>query len=162
MPRVQSLTIRRCLWAVLLCAIAWVGHAGSGDLPLLRAKAYLQISPAGQAELDALFATLEDAVAADEAQPDPVVVVLHGPEARRFLRRNYLDNQTLVDRAAKLQAFDRIELRMCETWMRSNGVGRGDLLPFVDTIPLAPAEVERLEREGYLPFSRVVPSTPLL
>ena len=159
MPR---LTMRRCVCTVLLCAVAMAGQTEPGDLPLLQSKAYLQISPAGQAELEALFATLEDAVAAGEAQPDPVVVVLHGPEARRFLRRNYLDNQPLVDRAAKLRAFDRIELRMCETWMRSNGVGRGDLLPFVDTIPLAPAEVERLEREGYLPFSRIVPSTPLL
>jgi len=90
------------------------------------------------------------------------VVVLHGTEARRFLHHNYLDNQPLVDRAAKLQAFQRIELRMCETWMRANGVSRGDLLPFVDTIPLAPAEVERLEREGYLPYGTRAPSTPLL
>jgi len=67
-----------------------------------------------------------------------------------------------VDRAAKLEAFDRVTLRMCETWMRNNGVNRSDLLPFVDTIPLAPAEVERLEKEGYLPYGTRPPTSPLL
>src|SRR6056297_374648 len=90
-PYMQSkpgLTMRRCLWTLLFAAVAMVGHADTGDRPLLQSKAYLQVSPGGPAELEALFATLEDAVAADEAQPDPVVVVLHGPQARRFLRHN--------------------------------------------------------------------------
>jgi intracellular sulfur oxidation DsrE/DsrF family protein len=151
---------------LIACWLALGAYAesppSSESNPLLESRVYLQISPRGTDELDALLTTLEDSVAADESQPDPVVVVLHGPEASRFLRRSYLDNQALVDRAAKLEAFDRIELRMCETWMRSNGVVREDLLPFVDTVPLAPEEVERLEQEGYLPFSAVRPNNPLL
>lgn len=158
--------LRLALSLLLMCSVPSGAEAASPTIaesnPLLESRVYLQISPEGTEELDELFATLEDAVAANEPQPDPVVVVLHGPEASRFLRRNYLQNQPLVDRAAKLRAFDRIDLRMCETWMRGNGVDREDLLPFVDTVPLAPEEVDRLERDGYLPYGAVRPGNPLL
>lgn len=155
----------RLLPALLATAMLWVpgpGPAGAdGPAPLLQSRVFLQISPRGSDDLEELFAALEASVAAGEAQPDPVVIVLHGPEARPFLRSNYLDNQALVDRAAKLKAFNRIDMRMCETWMRSNGIGTDELLPFVDTVPLAPEEVLRLERDGYLPYSAVQRS-PLL
>ncbi|MEQ8857628.1 MAG: hypothetical protein RIC56_03190 [Pseudomonadales bacterium] len=155
---------RSLLVVVLLGALAAAGQTppGGADQGPLRSRVYLQISPDGSEELEALFSTLEDSVAAGEVQPDPVVIVLHGPEALPFLRSNYRNNQMLVDRAAKLRAFERIDLRMCETWMRSNGVGRDQLLPFVNTIPLAPEEVRRLERDGYLPYSAVRPHSPLL
>lgn len=155
--------------ALTWLAAAWLLAAGSATAdravesnPLLESKVYLQISPRGSEELAELFDTLEDSVAAGEAQSDPVVIVLHGPEALPFLRRNYLANQALVDRAAKLLAFHRIEMRMCETWMRQNGVGSDELLPFVDTVPYAPEEVERLERDGYLPYREVKTSSGLL
>lgn len=130
--------------------------------PLIQSRLYLEVSPRGREELDELLDTLEASIAAGERQPDPVVVILHGPEARPFLRSNYLDNQLLVDRAAKLQAFNRIDLRMCETWMRTNGIDREQLLPFIGTVPFAPEEVERLEGEGYLPFSKVRAPSSLL
>lgn len=130
--------------------------------PLLRSRVYLQISPDGSDDLAELFDTLEASVAAGEDQSEPVVIVLHGPEAYPFLRSHYLDNQTLVDRAAKLDAFGRINLRMCETWMRSNGIGPDELLPFVDPVPYAPDEVERLEQDGYLRYDDLPAPTSLL
>lgn len=157
--------LRRLVTLVLVAGIAWA-HATVGDSralqPLQSSKVYLQISPDGRDDLDALFRTLEDSVAAGEPQSEPVVIVLHGPEALPFIRRNYPENRAIVDRAAKLEAFDRIELRMCETWMRLNGFNEDDLLPFVETVPLAPAEVERLERDGYMPFHPAPPRSGLL
>lgn len=151
--------------ALLLALAMAAAHAAAdepGHRPLLQSKVFLQISPDGRKDLEALFHALEDSVAAGESQNEPVIIVLHGPEALPFIRRNYLEHQSLVDRAAKLQAFNRIELRMCETWMRNNGFDEGDLLPFVGTVPLAPAEVERLERDGYVPYSPVMPRSDLL
>lgn len=138
----------------LAAALAWP-EAASGEItasPLLDTPVYLQISPDGRDDLEALFDALEASVAADEHQSEPVIIVLHGPEALPFVRRNYPEHQAIVDRAAKLQAFGRIELRMCETWMRRHGFDQRDLLPFVSTIPLAPAEIERLEQDGYVRF----------
>ncbi|HEX7037077.1 MAG TPA: hypothetical protein VF210_14980 [Pseudomonadales bacterium] len=142
------------LWLVALIAAAavWSQPETVGRPPLLDSRVYLQISPDGQDDLEALFQALEDSVAANEPQSDPVIIVLHGPEAEPFIRANYLAHRSLVDRAAKLQAFNRIELRMCETWLRRNGYDEDDLLPFVRTVPFAPAEVEQLERHGYVRF----------
>lgn len=149
----------RPLASVLITALMLLGGsclAGADETPpanpLLQSKVYLQISPRGSEDLAELFTTLEESVAAGETQTDPVVIVLHGPEALPFLRSNYLANRELVDRAARLLAFDRIEMRMCETWMRNNGIRPEELLPFVETVPFAPEEVERLERDGYLRY----------
>lgn len=153
------------LLLIAACAMGWPAAAaaeGSSPPSLLQSKVYLQISPDGEDDLAALFDTLEDSVAAGEQQPDPVVILLHGPEARSFLRSEYLANQSLVDRAAKLKAFDRVDFRMCETWMRTNGIGRDELLPFVDTVPLAPEEVEKLEQDGYLPLQGLPRASNLL
>lgn len=150
--------LRRLLALVLVvCFAPCPPAAGAGEPPLHSSRTYLQISPDGAADLEHLFRALEDSLAADEPQAEPVIIVLHGPEALPFIRRNYPANREIVDRAARLRAFERVELRMCETWMRSNGFDRDDLLPFVDTVPLAPAEVERLERDGYLPYRPAAP-----
>jgi intracellular sulfur oxidation DsrE/DsrF family protein len=156
-------SLRALLLAALL--MTWLGPVAAEGIkssPLLETRTYLQISPDGQDDLLALFDALEASVAAGEQQPDPVVIVLHGPEARPFLRSNYLANRSMVDRAAKLKAFNRVDMRMCETWMRNNGVKPGDLQPFVDTVPLAPDEVERLERDGYLPYKEARQASSLL
>lgn len=143
---------------IAFCARALADTGASiGERPPISSRVYLQISPDGQDDLEDLFGMLEDSVAANEPQQDPVIIVLHGPEALPFIRRNYLEHRDIVDRAAKLRAFDRIQLLMCETWMRNNGIDRDDLLPFVDTVPLAPAEVERLERDGYVPYRPAAP-----
>ena len=148
--------LRHLLALVLAAGIAGAHATGSKDAepaPLLSSKVYLEISPAGRDDLEALFRALEESLAADEPQAEPVVIILQGPEALPFIRRNYLNNKDIVDRAARLEAFHRIDLRMCEFWMRENGFDEDDLLPFVDTVPLAPAEVERLEKDGYISFS---------
>ncbi len=82
----------------------------------------------------------------------PVNFVLHGPEVHVLLKKNYLDNQALVDLAAKLSAFGIIDLKVCETWMGGNRVRREDLPSFVTTVPYGPAETRRLQKEGYVYF----------
>lgn len=83
---------------------------------------------------------------------EPIQFVLHGEEARLFFRKNYLENKVLVDRAARLDAFDVIDIRVCETWLRYNDESVSQLYPFVETVPFGPAEEKRLLSEGYLYF----------
>lgn len=83
----------------------------------------------------------------------PVVFVLHGPEAKALLLSNYNQNQVLMDMAARLSAFELVDIRVCRTWMGGNGVDERDLPPFVTTVPYGPAEIERLlEQENYVYF----------
>lgn len=86
-----------------------------------------------------MFEVLErlDALASSASgfpRHDPVVV-LHGDEALAFTSAEYAVYTESVDRAARLEAFGLLDVRICENWMRANGVMRGDLPSFVDTVP---------------------------
>lgn len=96
-----------------------------------------------------------DEVASDTAGfpvHEPVVMVLHGDEAQTFTRANYAMYKDVVDRAARLEAFGLLDVRICERWMRSRGVMQSDLPSFVETVPDGMAEERRLEQAGYLRF----------
>ncbi|MEM8767630.1 MAG: hypothetical protein AAGE43_09315 [Pseudomonadota bacterium] len=112
-------------------------------------KSYLEVSPHGRADLEALMTTLEGYLDRGLPMNDPVIVILHGSEADSFTSRGYERNRMLIDRAALLSAYELLDFRMCETWMSENDVQRDDLPAFIETVPFAPEEVERLEAEGY-------------
>jgi intracellular sulfur oxidation DsrE/DsrF family protein len=82
-----------------------------------------------------------------------VAFVLHGPEVRILLRKNYLQNKAVVDKAAALSALGVVEIKACRTWMGGDGIDPADLQFFVETVPYGPSEVRRLvERENYINF----------
>ncbi len=84
---------------------------------------------------------------------NPVVFLLHGPEALSFFKTNYKKNKELADLAAKLSAYGVADINVCETWMGSKRLDKNDLLPFVSTVPYAPESVKQLvEKEGYIFF----------
>jgi intracellular sulfur oxidation DsrE/DsrF family protein len=118
-------------------------------------RLFLEVSPQNRADLDSLFATLEQSLEQSLPADDPVVVVLHGEEAFSFTRDHYLNNRTLIDRAARLDAYRMIEVRMCETWMKDNAIGPDDIPAFIEPVRFAPEEIERLEAEGYTPYDSV-------
>lgn len=80
---------------------------------------------------------------------EPVALVLHGAEIDIFRRKNYRDNKSLVDLAARLDAFNIVDLKVCERWMGENGVLQSDIPPFLETVPFGPDEVKRLSKAGY-------------
>lgn len=128
---------------------AWTGLAFAADGTPGR---YVEVSPENTEALADLLTRIDALTTPDLSDFDPVVIIVHGPEAPVFLRRNYGSNKALVDLAARLDALGIADVRMCETWMAHNGVVREDLAPFVDTVRLAPEEVERLEEGGYVRF----------
>ena len=118
-------------------------------------RTYLEVSPHDQEDLQSLLTTVESSHQGGMPTADPIVVILHGQEAFSFVRSNYAQNKSLVDHAARLDAYELIDVRICETWMNSNGVQREDLPAFIDTVPYAPEEIRRLEAEGYAPYDSV-------
>lgn len=90
------------------------------------------------------------------SQPRPhsdkpeIALVLHGPELSYFAIKNYSKHRELVDLAAKLDAFQAIEIKACRTKMREYELEPADLPAFIEIVPFGPAEVQRLEGEGYL------------
>ena len=119
-------------------------------------RTYLEVSPDGSDDLTALLGELEVSLASGlPVSTDPVVVVLHGSEAVSFTASGYHANRELVDRAARLDAYRLIDVRICETWMTDNGIERSEIPAFVEPVPYAPEEIERLQAEGYVPRDSV-------
>ena len=119
------------------------------------ARSYLEVSPNNEADLDSLLMAIEETLSEDAFTQSPVVVILHGEEARSFTRGKYLEKKGLVDRAAMLSAYDLIDVRMCQTWMNENDIKQSDIPPFIETVPYAPEEIERLKEQGFIPYEPV-------
>lgn len=79
-----------------------------------------------------------------------IALVLHGPEVEIFARKNYTKYRHIVDRAARLSAEGVIEVKMCQTEMRSRDIRDEDVPGFVELVPYGPDEKERLQRRGYV------------
>ncbi len=84
---------------------------------------------------------------------EPVAFVLHGPEVAVFFKDNYRQYKRIVDLAARLSAFEVLEIKVCETRMGVLGRNKSVLQPFVDTVPFGPREIDRLlDDEHYVYF----------
>ncbi|MFQ3324926.1 MAG: intracellular sulfur oxidation DsrE/DsrF family protein [Pseudomonadales bacterium] len=89
----------------------------------------------------------------DLPQQSPVAVILHGAEARAFLREDYSQNKPLVNLAARLTALGAVDIQVCEVWMGSQSLDAKKLQPFVGIVPYGPSETRRLvAEENYIYF----------
>jgi len=83
----------------------------------------------------------------------PIALVLHGPEVEIFFRENYQRYKNIVDLAARLSAFQVVDIKICRTRLRFLGKNETSLFPFVGTVAFGPEEIVRLtEEEGYVRF----------
>ena len=113
---------------------------------------FFDVSDHTAEELQALLMRIEEIT---EASPETfdkleIVMILHGPDIGLFTQSNYEQNQQLIDLAAKLDAFNVVDMKVCETAMNSLGVNPNEIPPFIESVPYAPAEIERLQQEGYI------------
>lgn len=87
-------------------------------------------------------------------QADPfrqsIVVVLHGDEIPFFAIDNFAQYSELMHRAQSLTVAGPVEFRMCRIAARGHGLEPGDIHGFVQIVPMADAEIVRLQQEqGY-------------
>jgi len=80
-------------------------------------------------------------------QHSRIAIVLHGNELQLFQKSNYASNRSVVERARLLDEDDIIDIKACQTMMRTLHIEQQDLPGFIEQVPFAPAEIERLERE---------------
>lgn len=83
----------------------------------------------------------------DPDQHGRIAIVLHGDELELFRKNNYAANQSIVERARLLDQEQIIDIKACQTKMRFLGIGEDELPSFIEQVPFAPAEIERLEKE---------------
>jgi len=129
-----------------------VANAAPKDQGPQKLQALVQLHTAE--ELRSLLSRAEQ-IANGEAEyntDEPIALVLHGSEIEIFKRSNYRDNKDLVDLAARLDAFNVVDLKVCRRWMGENNLSEGDLPPFLEAVPYGGEEIQRLDGAGYAYF----------
>jgi intracellular sulfur oxidation DsrE/DsrF family protein len=119
-----------------------------------RVRAVLDISVHTIEGLRVLFDRAEQLAMRPQAQgvDDSIVLILHGPEVEFFSIKNYDKYKDIVDQAARLDAFDVVDVKICQSMMGLRGVARDDIPAFIEQVPVGPDEVEQLVQEGYVTF----------
>lgn len=123
--------------------------------PELENKSYLfDVSQNSIEELKALLVRAEEVSQTHPADFEDleIVMVIHGPDIDLFTNKNYGKNQELIDLAARLDAYDVIDMKVCERTMESRGVERKDIPPFIESVPFAPVEIKQRLQNGYINF----------
>ncbi len=119
-------------------------------------KAYIaEIELHTAAELHSVLKRADQLFNGDDfvAGSQPVQFILHGAEAKALQQNQYQKNKALVDLAARLSAFQVVEIRVCETWMRGQKIDAKTLPPFIGTVANGPKEKQRLmKKQGYTYF----------
>jgi uncharacterized protein len=116
-------------------------------------KSYLfDVSDHSLEELELLLKRAQEISQFDKKNYDDleIVMILHGPDIDWFTQQNYEKNRQLIDLAAELDAFDIIDMKVCETSMNRRGVKREDIPAFIESVPYAPDEMKKLTEEGYI------------
>jgi intracellular sulfur oxidation DsrE/DsrF family protein len=86
----------------------------------------------------------------DPDQHSRIAIVLHGDELQLFQEQNYSTNMSVVERARLLDQDNIIDIKACQTMMRTLQIGQNELPSFIEQVPFAPAEIERLQvEEGF-------------
>ena len=76
-----------------------------------------------------------------------IALVLHGQELQLFRKSNYEEFMQIVDKARLLDEQKLIDIKACQTVMQNLRIERSELPDFIEQVPLAPVEIERLVRE---------------
>lgn len=153
--RPRAVVARHSLSSLLLAAALALSQAAfaeslhSGNVQSPGFIAQIQSHDAN--ELSAILGRLDILLKSGNEFPSsqPLALVLHGEEVRAFLRSNYTENSDLVDLAARLDAFDAVQIQVCETWLRDAQIEKSELPPFIDTVPYGPAQEKALLEQGY-------------
>ncbi len=76
-----------------------------------------------------------------------IVLVIHGDAIPRFAIKHFSKNQAVMRRAQSLTVGDTVSIRICAAAARQRGFEASDFHGFVELVPMADAEIVRLQRE---------------
>jgi len=121
--------------------------------PEIENKSYLfDVTDHSIEELEALLVRAEEV---SQTHPKDfedleIVMIIHGPDIDLFTSQNYEQNKQLIDLASRLDAYDVIDMKVCEKTMSLRGVERQDIPSFIESVPYAPIEIKQRLQDGYI------------
>jgi len=78
-----------------------------------------------------------------------IVVVIHDGAIQLFANGTPKHHQDLARRAQDLAIGDVIQFRLCQASAKMQGFSRSDFEDFIKLVPMADAEIVRLQHDGY-------------
>jgi len=143
---VRFVRVRRLLLQILPgLAIVFQVHAQGDAVP---PGFVFGVTVSSAEQLDVVLDRAEDLRALfKQGDHNRIAIVLHGDELRLFQKNNYSSNQSLVERARLLDEDNIIDIKACQTKMRLLDIEQSELPGFIEQVPFAPVEIERLEKE---------------
>lgn len=155
------LALKRCLFGVIALLFA-TAAAADPQAPWGRATAKAVdyqprkvVYDVGVSDAEAFSQVLDRASYLNNIyESDPfqasIVLVLHGKEIDFFATAAFPKYKELMVRAQSLTVGDVISIRICRAAAHGRGLEPGDLHGFVEVVPMADAEIVRLQQEeGY-------------
>jgi intracellular sulfur oxidation DsrE/DsrF family protein len=135
----------------LVCFSAWAQNddVALNAVPDANEKGYVfDITVENVQQLEAIFKRAENLKG--QFTPDQygrIALVLHGDELRLFKKSNYSRFMSIVDKARELDNNHLVDIKACQTAMKYLHIERSDLPDFIEQVPYAPVEIDRLVRE---------------
>jgi intracellular sulfur oxidation DsrE/DsrF family protein len=151
-------------WGVFLLPVlaltAHAGHVGAngmapwGSAPVIQQtysgqKVVFDTTAGSPAGLTSVLdrASLLSILNGADPLDNKIVIVLHGGAIPFFAIKNYAKNKDLMHRAQSLSVGGVVEYRMCQAAARLLGYKPEDIHGFVKMVPMADAEIVRLQQE---------------
>jgi uncharacterized protein len=150
--------------AVLMIALLWISFSqaeesepwGRASLEPIKYKPQKVVYDVAVSNID-MFENVLDRVSylnnIYRADPfdESLVIVLHGDEIPFFAVSNFPKYRDIMQRAQSLTIAGPVEFRMCKVAAKGHGFEPADIHGFVKVVPMADAEIIRLQQEeGYV------------
>ncbi len=157
---VSKLTLRNIISSLLLMlflvpACSFAGETGTvttKPVPDKKGHYLFSVTLHTEKEIESLLTRAESlsrSLKSRKKNHAGIALVLHGSEIAMFNRKNYKKFRSIVDKAARLDANDVLEIKVCKTLMDDMNISKEDIPSFVEIVPYGPDEEDRLLRQGY-------------
>lgn len=135
------------LFSLLTTCYAFSSSAETVYTP---AKAVYDVTANNKSELNHLLdrAALLQRIYNNDPMDASIILVIHESAIKSFSKNNR-DNRELIQRADDLSAGDIIHFRLCSASAKIQGYSKDDFPAFIRPVPMADAEIIKLQNLGY-------------
>ncbi len=136
--------------AIAAPAAPW-GHGKTVEQTYAGQKAVYDVMANSESAVRSVISRAQLLLALNGSDPfeNKVIIVLHGNEIPYFAIKNLAEHEELMQRAQSATQTGLVEFRMCKLAAEGQGFHAEDIHGFVTLVPMADAEIVRLQQEGY-------------
>ncbi len=148
----KNIFVSLLLMLLLAPVNIYAGDSGAVPTPDKNGRYLFSVTLHTAKEIESLLSraeSLSHSLTLHKKEHAGIALVLHGSEIKFFDKRNYRKFQNIVDKAARLDANDVLEIKICKTLMDEMNIREEDMPSFVEIVPYGPDEEDRLITQGY-------------